>query len=285
MPEHETIHTEEVIIDTEQGTTFPTRIGTSVCNTLIDTGTMKSCISERYYQQLPSIKMQKLKHISVRSVTGSNLTPLGMIHCSFELGKITFNSSLIVCRNLTQPLILGRNFLLQHHITVRYAADGKCILDYQQQELIASVDIENEPQLYTTHSVIISGRTLAIVCIYNNLIPNQSGSLYEIEPNDGLVEKYPNLCVIPMIHNVDVHRIEHLPLVVVNFATDDANLLKGESVGFMHILPLEISEIMTETLTEPSSLIYEDDDKGVLNMQEGDFKKDKVKKEIHYFPC
>ena len=36
--EHETIHTEEVIIGTEQGATFPTRIGTSVCNALIDTG-------------------------------------------------------------------------------------------------------------------------------------------------------------------------------------------------------------------------------------------------------
>ena len=229
--------------------------------------------------------MQKLKHISVRSATGSNLTPLGMIHCSFELGKIIFNSSLIVCRNLTQPLILGRDFLLQHHITVRYAADGKCILDYQQQELIASVDLENEPQLYITHSVIIPGRTLAIVCIYNNLVPNQSGSLYEIEPNDGLVEKYPNLCVIPMIHNVDVHRTEHLPLVVINFATDDANLSKGEAVGFMHILPLEISEIIMETSTEPSSLIYEDDGKGVLNMPEGDFKKEKVEKKFITSPA
>ena len=33
-PKHETLHTEEVIIGTEQGTTFPTKIGTSVCNAL-----------------------------------------------------------------------------------------------------------------------------------------------------------------------------------------------------------------------------------------------------------
>ena len=99
--EHETLHAEEVIIGTEQGTTFPTRIGTSMCNTLIDTGATKSCISEKYYQQLPSIHMQKLHHISVRSAMGSNLTPLGIIHCSFELGKVTYNNNLIVCRNLT----------------------------------------------------------------------------------------------------------------------------------------------------------------------------------------
>ena len=54
--EQEINHTEEVIIGTEQGTTFPTKIGTTMCNALIDTGTTKSCISERYYQQLPSTK-------------------------------------------------------------------------------------------------------------------------------------------------------------------------------------------------------------------------------------
>ena len=49
-------HTEEVIIGTEQGTTFPTKIGTSMCNALIDTGATKSCISEKYYQSLPLTK-------------------------------------------------------------------------------------------------------------------------------------------------------------------------------------------------------------------------------------
>ena len=229
--------------------------------------------------------MQKLNHISVRSATGSNLTPLGIIHCSFKLGKITFNNSLIVCRNLTGPLILGRDFLLQHNITVRYAAYGKCILDYQQHELIASVDIENKPQLYMTHTVDIPGRTLAIVCIHNNLNPKQSGSLYEIEPNEMIVEKYPNLCIIPMIHNVDVHRTEHLPLVVINFAIDDVNLLKGESMGYMSVQPLEISEIMTETSMEPSSLMCDDDEKKVLNRQEENVVKEKVEKKFITSPA
>ena len=269
----------------EQGTTFPTKIGTLMCNALIDTGAPKSCISERYYQQLPSTKMQCLRNISVKSAMGSNLTPLGMIHCSFELGKIRFNSNLIVCRYLTRPLILGMDFLLQHHITVRYAADGRYILDYQQHELIASIDIEDKPQLNMNHSVTIPGRTLAIVCIYNNLDPNQSGSLYEIEPCSILNEKYPNLCVIPMIHNLDVYRTEHLPLVVINFASDDIYLLKGETMGFMQIQSIDISEIMTETSTEPLSIIYEDDDKEVLNKQEGEANKENLDKKFITSPA
>ena len=180
---------------------------------------------------------------------------------------------------------MGRDFLLQHHITVRYATDGKCVLDYQHQELVASIDIEGKPQLNITHSVIVPGRTLAIVCVCNNLDPNQSGSLYEIEPCDMLHEKYPNLCIIPMIHNVDVHRTEHLPLVVINFASDDVYLLKGETMGFMQIQSLEISEIMTETFTEPSSIIYEDDDKEVLDIQEGEFEKANVEKKFITSPA
>ena len=249
---------------------------------MIDTYATKSCISERYYQQLPSIKLQKL---SVRSATGSNLTPLGMIHCSFELGKIKFNSNLIVCRNLTQPLILGGDFLLQHHIIVCYAVDGKCILDSQQQELVASIDIEDKPQLNMTHSVTVPGRTLVMVCVCNNLDPNQSGSLYEIEPSEMLHEKYPNLCIIPMMHNVDIHRTEHLHLVVIKFASDDVYLLKGETMGFMQIQSLEISEIMTETSTEPSSIIYEDDDNEVLDVQEGEFEKENVEKKYITSPA
>ena len=109
---------EEVVIGAEHGTTFPTQIGTSVCHALIDTGATRICISEKYYQSLPLTKIQFIQNISVRSATGSNLSPLGLINCSFELVKAKFNSDFIVCKNLTRPLILGRDFLIQNHVTV-----------------------------------------------------------------------------------------------------------------------------------------------------------------------
>ena len=106
-----------------------------------------------------------MQNINVRSATGSNLIPLGLINCSFELGKIKFNSDFIVCKNLTRPLILGRDFLIQNCVTVQYADDGKCILDYQQQELVASMDIENKPQISLANSVTLPGRSLIVVCV------------------------------------------------------------------------------------------------------------------------
>ena len=71
-----------------------------------------------------------------------------------------------------------------------------------------------------------------------------------------------------MIHNVDVHKTENVPLVFINLLSDDIYLSKGETMGSMQIHSLDISEIMTETSTEPSPIICEDDDKEVLNKQE-----------------
>ena len=73
-----------------------------------------------------------------------------------------------------------------------------------------------------------------------------------------------------MIHNVDVHKTENVPLVVINLSTDDVYLLKGEVMGFMQNQSLGISEIVTETSTEPSSIILEDDDKEVLQNLTGE---------------
>ena len=162
---------------------------------------------------------------------------------------------------------------MQHRITIQYAENGKCILAYQQQEIVASIEIEDRPHIFMAHSVTIPGRSLAVVSVYNNLGPHQSGSMYEMVPNDTIKNKHPNICIIHMIHNVDVHRKDHLPLVIINLATDDILLLRGEIMGFMHIQSFEIWEIVTETSTEPSSIICEDMVNEVHNEQEKDIEK------------
>ena len=130
------------------------------------------------------------------------------------------------------------------------------------------MDIENKPQLNLANSVTLPGRSLIVVCVQSNLEPDQSGQIYEVEPNQCLIEEYPNLCIIPMIHNVDVHKTENVPLVVINLSNDDVYLSKGEVMGFMQNQSLDISEIVTETSTEPSPIELEDEDKEVLQNEE-----------------
>ena len=148
-------HAEEVIIGSEQGTTFPTKMSTTVCNALIDTGTTRCYISEEYYGKLQFSKIHLLQNVSVRSATGSNLAPIGLVNCTFMLGDTTFNFDFIVCKNLTRPLTLGRDFLIQNYISVRYSENGKCILDHQQQELVAAIHVEVRPHLSLANSILL----------------------------------------------------------------------------------------------------------------------------------
>ena len=164
-----------------------------------------------------------------------------------------------MCKNLTRSLILGRDFLIQIHISVRYSENGKCILDHQQQELVAAINVEVKLHLSLANSMSLPGRTLAIIYVNNNFSPEQSGYLYEIKPNYLLTNEYSNLCIIPMIHNVDLHKTENVPLVVINLLTDNIYLSKGEIMGFMQNQSLDISEIVTETSTEPSPILLEED--------------------------
>ena len=107
LHENTVTHTEEVIIGSEQGTTFPTKVGTTMCNALTGTSATRSCMSDKYYRKLHLTKICLLQNINVKSATGSNLAPLGMVDCTFELGKAKFRGDFIVCKNLTRPLILG----------------------------------------------------------------------------------------------------------------------------------------------------------------------------------
>ena len=48
-----------------------------------------------------------------------------------------------------------------------------------------------------------------------------------------IFEEYPNLYIVPMLHNVDIYTTESVPLVLINFSVDDISFLKGEIMGFL----------------------------------------------------
>ena len=145
--------------------------------------------------------------------------------------------------------------------------------------------MENKPQLILANSITLPGQSLVVVCVQNNLEPDQSGQIYENEPSQYLKDEYPNLCIIPMIHNVDVHKTENVPLVVINLSTDDVYLSKGEVMGFMQNQSLDISEIVTETSMEPSSIILEDDNKEVLQNLTGEINTEITEKKFITSPA
>ena len=150
---------------------------------------LKAVMSESYYKTLHLNSIHAVVNTHVRSATGSNLSPLGIVNCPITLGNTTFVNDFIVCQNLTRPLILGKDFLMKNHITVRYAANVKCILKFQQEEMVAALDITNVPQLKTSTSVLLLGRTLAVIQVKSDLKPEQIGQIYEVQSNEEFVRQ------------------------------------------------------------------------------------------------
>ena len=142
-------------------------------------------------------------------------------------------------------------------------------MDYHQEELIASLEIENKPKLRATASALLPGRTLAVIQVNSNLEPQQSCQIYAIEPNVSLFEEYSNLYIVPMLHIVDTYTTESVPLVLINISVDDISFSKGEIVGFLQNKSFDISEIRTETSTEPSPIIIEEDNVTEVFLEQG----------------
>ena len=120
--------------------------------------------------------------------------------------------------------------------------------------------------------MLLPGRTLAVMQVNNNLEPKQSGQIYEIEPNGSLFEEYPNLYIVPMIHNVDKHMTESVPMVIINFSVDDISLLKGGIMGFLQKQLLDVSEIMIEIYIEPSPILKEENTTTEVFQKQGEKK-------------
>ena len=113
---------------------------------------------------------------------------------------------------------------------------------------------------------------MTAIQLNSNLTPEQSGQIYEIEPNASLSEEYLNLYIVPMLHNVDTYTTESVLLVLINFSVDDISFSKGEIVGFLQNQFLDIAEIRTETSTEPSPIILEEDNVTEVNQEQGEKK-------------
>ena len=240
---------EQVVIGSEKGTTFPIDIQGTKCNALIDTGASRSCISEAYFKTLPQQTLKGLHRVAVRSASGSSLSPLGFITSNITLGNKTFQHDFVVCKHLMRPLILGREFLFKNELEVYYSKTGECRLDYKQEELIATVDLQDELTLSLKSGIHIPGRTVAVLNVNSSVHKNDIGQFYNVRANSLLEDEYPQLQIVPTLHEVDNTNTTLIPFVMINLGEDYVFLPKGQVVGFLDAECIDVSEIELDIAT------------------------------------
>ena len=62
---------------------------------------------------------------------------------------------------------------------------------------------------------------------------HMEGGLHKVVPNFLLSDEYPELVLIPTIHNVEITKLECIPYVLLNLSEETIFLRKGEILGHL----------------------------------------------------
>ena len=234
-----------VTIGNAMGATIPVAFGQTRCNVLIDTGAMKSCMSQTFYQQLMLPTMRSIYTYQVKSATGSNLCPMGITGCEFKIADRGYKTDFVVSKNLTRPCILGIDFLRKHNIFAGWTAEGKFKLISQQEFLVESLEVLMDgPMIYNKQGITVPGRRLAVIKVSIEIDETMDGQMFEVKPNFLLTSKPSNNAHVAPSHR---GKQECIPLTLLNLAEDETVYLKkGEILGHLEPCPITIEEIVKE---------------------------------------
>ena len=233
------------------GATVPATLEHTLCNALVDTGATRSCLSEEYYQQLLLPGLRPVHKLQVKTASGSSLCPTGTVTCDFKLGKQPFSFKFIVCRGLSRPCILDLDFLRKYKIGIDWSPNGKFQLDLHQQVLVESIKVYmSGPTLETRQCITIPSRSLIILNAKATIDKHMEEGLHKVVPNFLLSDEYPELVLIPTVHNVEITKTECIPYVLLNLSKEGIFLRKGEILGHLEKEDITIEEITTETMLQ-----------------------------------
>ena len=168
---------------------------------------------------------------------------------NITLGNKTFQHDFVVCKHLMRPLILGREFLFKNELKVYYSKTGECRLDHKQEELVATVDSQDDLTLSLKSGIHIPDRTVAVLNVNSSVHQNDIGQFYNVRANSLLNDEYPQLQIIPTLHKADNTNTTLIPFVMINLREDYIFLPKGQVVGFLDPVSIDVSEIKLDIAT------------------------------------
>ena len=104
------------------------------------------------------------------------------------------------------------------------------------------------PTLQTRQCVTIPSRSLMVLNAKATIDKHMEGGLYKVVPNFLLSNEYPELVLIPTVHNVEITETQCIPYILLNLSEEEIFLRKGEILRHLEKEDITIEEITTETM-------------------------------------
>ena len=104
------------------------------------------------------------------------------------------------------------------------------------------------PNLQTRQCINIPSRSLMVLNAKATIDKHMEGGLYKVVPNFLLSDEYPELVLIPTIHNVEITETQCIPYVLLNLSKEGIFLRKGEILRHLEKEDITVEEITTQTM-------------------------------------
>ena len=133
---------------------------------------------------------------------------------------------------------------------ISYYRSGHTKIEFQEEELIASIDEITYPSLSLKGPFFIPPRSLVVVDVKSGVTSDNIGQLFEVVPDTELQLEFPELQVLPMLHRVDSLTEDIIPCILVNLGDQDVWLKKEQMVAQLTNSQIDVSELSTDTTYE-----------------------------------
>ena len=113
-----------VTIGYDTGTVFPNIVNGVTVRALLDTSAERSCMNYDTYEKLKLNNLNTSFIPTLKGATGHDMLAKGISTYDFTINEHTFTNSFIVCKKMSRPIILGRDFTIPNAITVGWTRQG-----------------------------------------------------------------------------------------------------------------------------------------------------------------
>ena len=108
----------------------------------------------------------------------------------------------------------------------------------------------SRPTLQARQCIAIPSRSLMVLNAKTTIDKHMEGGLHKVVPNFLLSDEYPELVLIPTVHNVEITKTECIPYILLNLSEEGIFLKKGEILRHLEKEDITIEEITTETMLQ-----------------------------------
>ena len=122
-----------------RGAFIPIELNETTPSALVDTGATRSCLSGVQYNNMGAPAFTTLCWGTVRAATGTDMGPLGFLHCKVKINGRLYEHEFIVYQHLITPVILGIDFLRKFDINISWGDQGRIQLKEGAEELVHSI--------------------------------------------------------------------------------------------------------------------------------------------------